>query len=848
MVVEVTNLKDSGAGSLRQALTTNKGVKRTIVFTVSGTIVLASPIEVKYDSLITIAGQTAPGDGICIRDFPITFSDSKEIIVRYIRSRLGDQQTCTDCDIDAISIRKCHHIILDHCSFSWSIDAVTDLTVETGYSTVQYCMIYEALLNSKHSKGAHSMGTGWDGNSHGDHGVFGGGSYHHNLIASCNTRTPRIDSYAGEDNTGVRDLVDIVNNVIYNWSGNGAYGGENADVNWQNNYYKYGPNTTSKRNQILQPDGECKVYLLGNYVESYPAVTADNTQGIYLYSTGKVATATQLDTILKSAPFSVWSINMQTAQDAYAKVLAEAGASLPKRDSTDIRVVDNVINRTGKIIDSQSQVGGWAVYSSSTSPVDTDHDGMPDDWENFYGFNPNLATDRNNDADGDGYTNLEEYLNGLPIVKVAQVVSLDTILPKALGIADFNLSVTNTTGLALTYTSSNNNVATIVNNKVHIVGAGTCTISVSNAGNLMYSAIAKTRTLVVYASGSVTQTITFGPLPSVTDGYPDFSLTATSTSGLPVSFQSSNLNVATITADSKIHLVGPGTATITATQAGDNTYSAAQEVTQSIIVRARKTQTMTFGQIPTKAYGDEDFEPATVSSGLPLVYSVNDTSVIGVSAQNKIHIKKPGSTTITASQPGDTAHYPATSIIRQITVTKASQAISLDSIPVQKLSSKYYVLQISTSSGLEPTIYCFNSKVATISGDTLKFTGAGTSGITATQSGNSNYFTATSVRRTLVIEDDTPTGVNAVTDHPFRIYPTVVSSLMNIEIEVAEPAEVEVSIIDCTGRKFADLYHQQTGKGPLTVQWNCAGLPAGYYICRFKVGTKIYTSKIVKAE
>jgi hypothetical protein len=418
IVIEVTNLKDSGTGSLRDALTNSlyKGKKRTIVFKVSGTIDLLSQIQVKYDSCITIAGQTAPGDGICIRNFPISLSDSKNIIIRYLRSRLGDLQTCDsalgECDIDAFSIRKCHHIMLDHCSFSWSIDDVLDLTVETGYTTVQYCILSEALNNSKHSKGAHGYAAGWDGYSYGDYGVFAGSTYHHNLIASCNSRTPRLDSYAGENNTGRRDLLDIVNNVIYNWNSNGAYGGENADVNWQNNYYKYGPNT-SKKDQIFQPDQMCKIFLAGNYVDGYPAVTVDNSLGIYV--AGKKATTAQLDTILKPVSFDVWPVNMETSQNAYATILESVGAVLPKRDEVDKRILNDVVSRTGAIINSQSEVGEWPVLYSVTAPADTDHDGMPDEWETKAGLNPNNAADRNGDVNSNGYTDLEDYLNGINI-------------------------------------------------------------------------------------------------------------------------------------------------------------------------------------------------------------------------------------------------------------------------------------------------------------------------------------------------------------------------------------------------------------------------------------------------
>jgi pectate lyase len=432
IVLEVTNLDNSGTGSLRDALLSYKGQKRTIIFRVSGTIELMSPIQVKYDSCITIAGQTAPGDGICIKNYPLTLSDSRHIIIRFIRFRLGDEQPCVspDCDLDAMSVRKCHHIILDHCSFSWSIDALLDLTVETGYSTVQYCILSEALLNSKHSKGAHSMAAGWDGNSHGDNGFFGGSTFHHNLIASCNSRTPRLDSYAGENNTGRRDLMDVVNNVVYNWAGYGAYGGEHADANWQNNYYKYGPSTGGttggKRDQIFQVDGTCKLYLAGNYVDAFPFVNLDNGQGIYIQ--GVKATAAQLDTILKPVPFGVWQINMQSAEEAFNNVLNGAGAVLPVRDSADKRIIADVLQRTGKIIDSQSEVEGWPVLKSVTAPEDTDHDGMPDAWEDDKDLDKNNPGDRNA-IDTSGYTMLEKYINDFYPEAISSVTEMPDLQP-----------------------------------------------------------------------------------------------------------------------------------------------------------------------------------------------------------------------------------------------------------------------------------------------------------------------------------------------------------------------------------------------------------------------------------
>ena len=428
-VIKVTNLDDSGVGSLRYALENYKNQPRTIIFDTSGIIELQSEIKIKYDSYITIAGQTAPGDGICLKNFPLTISDCHDIIIRYIRSRPGDEQDCgTSCDvIDAMNVRTGYNIILDHCSLSWSIDAILDLTVETGWSTVQYCLLSEALFDSKHPKNEpHSMAAGWDGNSKNGDGEFGGGSYHHNLIASCNSRTPRLDKYLGVT-TLKPDLIEIANNVIYNWDGNGAYGGENAYVNWVSNYYKYGPET-SRKDQIFQADGDCQMYMDGNFVYGYPNVTANNSIGLYL---GSVTAGTTKSDVLLDKVFYGFSTNhlvgLQSATDAYQSVLNGVGAALPKRDSIDTRIINDVKHRTGKIIDSQTEVGGWQNYISDTAYTDTDNDGMPDFWEDKYELDKSNANDRNDYTIGNAYTNLEVYLNSIEFNDSAKALYVEKL-------------------------------------------------------------------------------------------------------------------------------------------------------------------------------------------------------------------------------------------------------------------------------------------------------------------------------------------------------------------------------------------------------------------------------------
>lgn len=413
VVYEVTNLNDSGAGSLRDAL--NHNTPRTIVFRVSGTIHLKSNLSLKYGN-VTIAGQTAPGDGICIANGNL-YAGYDNVIIRYIRCRLGDQwpDGTENGDDDATWGRYGDRIILDHVTASWSVDEAFSYYVNTNF-TAQWCLISESLRYSHHEKGAHGYGGIWGGTN---------SSWHHNLLAHHSSRNPRIEG-------DVANNVDLCNNVIYNWGFNSCYGGEKATVNIVNCYYKYGPATDSgKRYWIVNPSyttdsvSGARVYglwyIAGNYVHGYPAITADNWNGGVQPQGG----TGDIPLCKSTTPFPVaatYPVTVQTAMEAYNDVLNDAGCSLV-RDSVDTRIISEV--RTGTatyggqtgankgIIDSQTTVGGWPTLNSLPALDDSDHDGMPDVWESPRGLNPNQPADRNGDRDGDGYTNLEEYLNWL---------------------------------------------------------------------------------------------------------------------------------------------------------------------------------------------------------------------------------------------------------------------------------------------------------------------------------------------------------------------------------------------------------------------------------------------------
>jgi|GEM_PF-546767 len=420
VVYEVTNLDDSGPGSLRAAVQASG--PRTVVFRVSGTIVLNSSLTIS-NPFITIAGQTAPGDGICIRKYPLIVN-ANQVIIRYLRVRLGDE---SGGEYDAMSARWYRNIIIDHCSASWSQDETFSF-YWCDSITVQWCLITESLYNSSHPKGPHGYGGIWGGTN---------STYHHNLFAHHSSRNPRFG--AGVGNTDHR------NNVIYNWGFNSAYGGEAYDTSWGSalstinmvaNYYKPGPATKSGvRYRIINPSktvvtGFGYWHVSGNAVEGYPTATADNwTYGV------QGPTVAEKTAMRSDVPFPHCPIIQQSAEEAYASVLASAGAILPRRDSVDLRVLNEVSTGTATyegptyratqgfpssapttgIIDSQTDVGGWPPLNSMPAPLDTDHDGMPDIWENSHGLSLSDPSDRNI-VGPDGYTNLETYLNLIGVV------------------------------------------------------------------------------------------------------------------------------------------------------------------------------------------------------------------------------------------------------------------------------------------------------------------------------------------------------------------------------------------------------------------------------------------------
>lgn len=467
-VYHVTNLNDSGTGSLRWAL--SQAGPRTIVFDVSGYIDLKSNLAITSNT--TIAGQTAPGSGITLRYYTIELTKCDNVIIRFIRFRRSQVKNVND-GADATWGRYRKNIILDHCSFSWSIDEVASFYDNRNF-TMQWCNVTEALANPGHSKGAHSYGGIWGGKE---------ASFHHNFIAHVQNRAPRFNGaryeWKGYDQTRYpnaiqAEIVDFRNCVMYNWgNGNGCYGGPGGGyINMVNNYYKAGPGTKSKTRvtQVSVADNSnggdtphmgyaSRYYINGNYVTAASAPENYDWKGV-IYDNGLstingekyIKDADHLygeeQTYVKDAdgvdcirlridePVATGDVTTHSAKEAFEKVLAYCGASL-YRDDVDARLVEEAktgtttytgaIAKTAGILDVINDPAAATVDEGTASypelvnearpdSYDSDKDGMPDEWEMLNGLDPNDASDAITytlDTERGWYTNLEVYLNSV---------------------------------------------------------------------------------------------------------------------------------------------------------------------------------------------------------------------------------------------------------------------------------------------------------------------------------------------------------------------------------------------------------------------------------------------------
>ena len=414
----VANLNDDGEGSFRKAATANG--PRIIVFAVSGTIHLNTSVSINANA--TIAGQTAPGDGICFADKSVQLGGDN-IIVRYLRFRLGDkfQRQAGQVDgsggEDAFGGGGKKHIVIDHCTFSWSNDEC--FSVYNGDSTTfQWNIISEPLNYSYHFE---TGDKDWE--RHGYGGIWGGKhlTAHHNLFAHCNSRNPRFNG----NRQGIQEFVDYINNVIYDWGGNTIYAGEGGNYNIINNYFKYGPSTNkSVWHRVVNPGRTeaipfGKWYVNGNYVDEAKDVSKNNWLGIVM---GNGGTEEDKKNTVINDPHPTDKTNIETAEGAYQSVLKFAGASF-SRDTLDARIINDVVNRTGFIIDVQGRypahspfdmtLNAWPALKSLPAAVDNDKDGLPDEWERKNGLNPADASDASKVSSHHFYTNIEVYINSI---------------------------------------------------------------------------------------------------------------------------------------------------------------------------------------------------------------------------------------------------------------------------------------------------------------------------------------------------------------------------------------------------------------------------------------------------
>ena len=465
-IVAVTSLGDgvpisAYAGTLRWALA--QPSPKIIVFNVAGRIRLVQPLEITNGN-ITIMGQSAPGDGIVITDYPVKVK-ADNVIIRFMRFRMGDWSADNSnfiaSDADAIEVRGRDRIMIDHCSFSWSMDECATFYDNTNF-TLQYSFITESLKAAGHPKGNHGYGGIWGGRN---------ATFYQNLLAHHDSRNPRfngdrfVNSPAKPQIIINNEKVDYRNNVIYNWGGNSAYAGEGGYYNMINNYYKPGPDTKTKsaavQMRILNPDSNptnadsfnCSdsplwcflramnpaqsglwgnFYINGNYMDGNGTVTADNWNGGVQPTLATSSTATAgsdsyllqtrdlgltIETALAQIRLSAavafdYDMPNFSAQEAYNRVLEKAGASF-NRDAVDTRIVNEVKTGTGTIINSQEDVGGLMQTYTGTRETDSDRDGIPDAWETANGLNPNNSDDAKATTLDPPYMNIEVYLNDI---------------------------------------------------------------------------------------------------------------------------------------------------------------------------------------------------------------------------------------------------------------------------------------------------------------------------------------------------------------------------------------------------------------------------------------------------
>ena len=375
-------------GSFRIAA--NSEGPRYVLFRKSGTIALKTDLYIR-EPFLTVAGQSAPGDGICFSDHMVVIN-THDVVLRHLRFRSGDRPREEQL---TVGIFGGNNSIIDHCSMSWATDEVMSCFGSVHNLTVQWCIIAEGLSRSYHPKGEHSKGSILNGD--------GGISILHSIYAHNSARNPRVDTV----------VLDFRNNVLYDWGYRGGYTSEGPSyINYVGNYLRAGPSThASTADDVFDAgDDMLRIYFKDNYLEGNAAHTADNT--LLLDLPAGVDDASFLDKVIVDRPFRVPAVKTVPPLQARDEVLEDAGATLPERDSADERLMREIATGTGRIIDSQDEVGGWPELETGPLPADSDNDGMPDGWERSRGLGADSPVDCLLDPDKDGYPNLEEFLNG----------------------------------------------------------------------------------------------------------------------------------------------------------------------------------------------------------------------------------------------------------------------------------------------------------------------------------------------------------------------------------------------------------------------------------------------------
>jgi hypothetical protein len=413
-IIYVTTLADTWEeGSLRYALSVAEG-PRIVLFKVSGIIELTLPegntsdIQIK-NPYVTVAGQTAPGDGICIKNAGIEIQ-THNVVIQYLKIRPGDDPVGNNPENrDAISVVHGYNIMIDNISASWAIDEVISTWYRPFKITFQNCIISEGLFDSLHPKGYHSRGL-----LIGDHADRV--TIYKNVFIHNNRRNALLK--------GDTKSIDFINNIVYNWgnlstSSHGAgthfsdreNKGPMEEITIMNNLYIPGPSSHNEplflEGNFYQLDKDSTIYMNENYILNVSGEYIDAVEASTEYNNN----IDWISEYLVDEPINpVDNVTIDDVTTLYDSLLDNVGASKPSRDSVDQRVIQDLVDRTGSIIDSQDDVGSYPDYNSTPAPTDTDNDGMPDDWETANGFDPSDPTDGNGDADGDGYTNIEEYL------------------------------------------------------------------------------------------------------------------------------------------------------------------------------------------------------------------------------------------------------------------------------------------------------------------------------------------------------------------------------------------------------------------------------------------------------